>query len=292
MRTHNYQIGLGVLAVASSLIAQNAGAAFAKHLFPVLGAAGMTALRVSLAAGIVLAMRWKHLKLPESSQLGPLLGYGAALGIMNLCIYKAFERIPIGIAVGIEIIGPISVALIGARRGLDYAWLALAVVGLLMLLPIWTESRLDLIGIVYALGAALCWAAYILFGQRISESLGADAVAWGMLIATGIALPVGLADAGTSIFTPSLLLSGLAIALLSSAIPYLLEIKAMRMLPTSTFAILLSAAPAVAALSGFLVLGEQLSLQQACAIGAIMIASGGTALTSARRKAKADERYF
>lgn len=288
MRTQNYQIGLGVLAVASSLITQNAGAAFAKHLFPVLGAAGMTALRVSLAAGILLAMRWKHLKLPESSQLGSLLRYGASLGIMNLCIYMAFERIPIGIAEGIEIIGPISVALIGARRGLDYAWLALAVVGLLTLLPIWTEALLDLVGIAFALGAALCWAAYILFGQRISESLCADAVAWGMLIATGIALPVGLADAGTTIFTPGLLLSGFAIALLSSALPYLLEIKAMRLLPTSTFAIMLSAAPAVAALSGLLVLGEQLSLKQACAIGAIMIALGGAALTSVRRKIQTD----
>ena len=118
MRAQNYQIGLGVLAVASSLIAQNAGAAFAKQLFPVLGAAGMTALRVSLAAGLVLAIRWKHLKLPKHSQLGSLLGYGASLGVMNLCIYMAFERIPIAIAVGIEIIGPISVALIGARRGL------------------------------------------------------------------------------------------------------------------------------------------------------------------------------
>lgn len=288
MRAQDYQVGLGVFAVASSLIAQNAGAAFAKHLFPVLGATGMTALRVSLAALIVLALRWKHLKMPERNQFGPLLGYGASLGIMNLCIYLAFERIPIGIAVGIEIIGPISVALISARRGLDYFWLALAVFGLLMLLPIWTDARLDLIGIAFALCAALCWAAYILFGQRISDSLGSDAVAWGMLIATGIALPVGLADAGTSIFAPKLFLSGLAIAALSSALPYLLEIRAMRMLPPSSFAIMLSAAPAVAALSGFLILGEQLSLKQACAIGAIMIASGGTALTSASRRGRSD----
>ncbi|MGL4230910.1 MAG: EamA family transporter, partial [Casimicrobium sp.] len=134
MRAQNYQVGLGVFAVASSLIAQNAGAAFAKHLFPVLGATGMTALRVSLAAVIVLALRGKHLKMPARNQLSPLLGYGASLGIMNICIYLAFERIPIGIAVGIEIIGPISVALISARRGLDYFWLALAVFGLLMLL--------------------------------------------------------------------------------------------------------------------------------------------------------------
>jgi inner membrane transporter RhtA len=288
MRAQNHQVGLGVVAVASALIAQNAGAAFAKHLFPVLGATGMTALRVSLAAGMVLALRWKHLKWPERSHLGPLLGYGTSLGIMNLCIYLAFARIPIGIAVGIEIIGPISVALVTARRALDYFWLALAVFGLLMLLPIWTGARLDMIGIAFALGAALCWAAYILFGQRISDSLGSDAVAWGMLIATGITLPVGLADAGTSIFAPELLLSGLAIAVLSSALPYLLEIRAMRMLPPASFAILLSAAPAVAALSGFLILGEQVSLKQACAIAAIMMASGGTALTAASRRWRAD----
>lgn len=261
----------------------NLGAAFAKHLFPLVGAYGVTAVRVALAALLLLVLRrpWRRALAP--GMIPALIGYGAMLGLMNLLIYQAFARIPIGIATGIEVVGPLAIALLGSRRPRDFLWLAAAVTGLILLLPLRAQSTLDPVGIAFACGAAACWALYIVFGKRVSGALGSDAVAWGLLVAAIVAMPMGLATAGAALFTPTILLVGLGVAFLSSALPYSLEMEAMRRLPAPLFGLLLSAAPAVGALAGFVVLGERLTPLQGLAIACIMLASAGSAFTAGRR---------
>ena len=277
---------IGVAAVLAALIAQNLGAAVAKQLFPLIGAYGVTAVRIAFSAGLLLMFRRPWRRPIPRSVIPALLGYGAMLGLMNLLIYQAFARIPIGIATGIEVTGPLAIVLLGSRRPRDFLWLAAAVAGLAMLLPIHAEAALDPIGIAFACGAAACWALYIVYGKRVSITLGGDAVAWGMVVAAVLTLPIGLATAHAVLFQPWVLGIGLVVALLSSALPYSLEMEAMRRLPAHVFAILLSAYPAVAALAGFLVLGERLTLIQWLAILCIMIASAGSAMTTGRTSSR------
>lgn len=287
MQTSNTNTGqgrdaVGAAAVLASLAAMNLGAAFGKQLFPLVGALGVTALRISLAAALVMVLRrsWRR---PLSRELvKPVLAYGLMLGMMNALIYQAFARIPIGIATGIEVIGPLAVALSGSKRPRDLAWLGIAVLGLLLLLPLRTDAALDPLGVAFACGAAVCWALYIVTGKRVSTALGGDAVSWGLLAAAIVALPMGVASAGPALFTPHILVVGLGVAVLSSALPYSLEMEAMRRLPAPVFSLLLSAAPAVAALIGFVVLGESLTLTQWAAVLCIMAASAGNALTAPR----------
>ncbi len=179
----------------------------------------------------------------------------------------------------IEVTGPLAIVLFGSRRPRDFLWLGAAVIGLLLLLPLRSDAVLDPLGVIFAVGAAACWALYILTGKRVSGALRGDAVAWGMLAAAILVLPVGLTHAGASLFSPWVLMVGLAIALLSSALPYSLEMEAMRRLPAPVFGLLLSAAPAIGALAGFVVLGERLTALQGVAIFCIIAASGGSALT-------------
>lgn len=267
----------GTACILTSLIAMNLGAALAKHLFPLIGAYGVTAMRISLAALVLMLLNrpWRR---PVPASLVPgLIGYGAALGLMNVLIYQAFARLPIGIATGIEVLGPLSVVLLRSRSGGDLVWLASAMTGLALLLPLRSQAGLDLLGLAFASSAAICWALYIVFGKRVAEALGRDAVAWGMLVAAVITAPVGLAASGTRLFDPALLALGFGVALLSSVLPYSLEMEAMRRLPTHLFGTLLSSAPAVAAVGGFIVLGEVLTGLQWVAILLIVIASGGAA---------------
>nr|WP_184096523.1 EamA family transporter [Sphingopyxis panaciterrulae] len=281
-------VAIGVAALLSSLVVQNIGAALAKLIFPLVGALGVTAIRIALSALLLAALLrpWRRRVAP--ALLPALLGYGAMLGLMNLLIYQAFARIPIGIATGIEILGPLAVALTGSRRAVDRLWLAAAVLGLLLLVPIRADSHLDPLGLLLAAGAAACWAFYILFGTRISRALGGDAVAWGMAIAMLLTMPFGLASAGAALFTPTILLIGLAVACLSSALPYSLEMKAMGHLPAPVVGLLLSLYPAAAALAGFVILGERLSAAQWIAIACIIVASAGCAVTAARSGAAAE----
>ena len=269
--------GAGVLAVLMSLISQNVGATFAKHLFPLVGAGGVTFLRIGLAACLLLALRRPWRSGFSHNHVRSLVIYGAVLGAMNILIYQAFARIPIGIAVAIEVTGPLAIVLLGSRRPRDFLWLASAVGGLVMLLPLNSKTALDPLGIAFACGAAICWALYIVFGKRLSADLGANAVTWGMVIAAVLTVPIGAANAGAALLAPETLLVGLGVAALSSALPYSLEMAAMRRLPAHVFSILLSAAPAVAALAGFIVLGERLLPLQWLGIGCIVFASAGSA---------------
>jgi len=271
------------LAILASMVSVNAGAAWAKGLFPVVGSEGLTALRVGLAALLLLAVVRPWRTPVTRLDARNLLVYGLTLGAMNLCIYRAFERIPLGIAVAIEVTGPLAVVILSSRHLRDFVWVACAGLGLWLLLPVQGSSALDPIGVAYALAAAFCWAMYIVFGKRVSTLKGGQAVAWGMLAASLFAVPFGVVHAGAALFTPGMLLGGLAVALLSSALPYTLEMMALARLPQRVFGILVSAGPAIAALAGFVMLGERLTTLQWLAIGLVILASGGAAATASRR---------
>jgi len=272
------------LAILASMVSVNAGAAWAKHLFPLVGSQGVTAVRVGLAALIMLAIVRPWRSLPARRDALNLLVYGLMLGCMNLLIYGAFARIPIGIAVAIEVVGPLAVVVLSSRRARDLAWVLLAAFGLWLLAPVHEGvAPLDPAGVAYALGAAFCWAMYIVFGKRVSHLNGGQAVAWGMLAAALFTVPVGVAHAGGSLLLPTVLAGGLAVAVLSSALPYSLEMAALARLPQRVFGILVSAGPAFAALAGWVVLGERLTGMQWLAILLVILACGGAAATAGRQ---------
>ena len=273
-----------LLAVAGSIISVNFGAAYAKGLFPLVGSAGVTAVRVGLAALLLLAFwrPWRGAALARRD-MGNIAIYGLMLGFMNLLIYAAFARIPIGIAIAIEVIGPLAVVVLSSRHLRDFAWVACAAGGLYLLAPTTSHATaLDPVGVAAALGAAFCWAMYIVFGKRVSTLKGGHVVSWGMLVAAICTVPVGLAQAGPALFAPAVLLGGLVVAVLSSILPYSLEMMALSRLPRRVFGILVSAGPAVGALAGYFVLGEVLTVVQWLAIGLIVVATGGSAATAGR----------
>lgn len=272
-------IVLPVALVTLGMVATQLGASFAKGLFPMVGAPGATALRLSLAALVLIVVfrPWRH-KL-DRRQWRAVWLYGGAMGAMNLLFYAAIARIPLGIGVALEFTGPLAVALAGSRRPLDFVWIGLALLGFVALLPFNRMSgAIDPIGMALALGAGTCWAGYIVFGQRAGIGGGPHIAALGVGVAALIALPFGIATAGAALFHPAILPLALAVGLLSSAIPYTLDMIALPHMPTRLFSILASAHPGLAALSGFLILSEQLSPWQIAGIACIVLASvGGTA---------------
>ena len=275
---------LPALAIFAAMVSTYAGAAFAKHLFPLVGSEGVVALRVGLSALLLAGFTRPWRALPSRADLPNLLLYGLTLGCMNLLIYRAFSRIPIGIAVSVEVMGPLAVVLLSSRRARDFLWVACACFGLWLLLPLRGEvgngAALDPAGVAYAAGAAFYWALYIVFGKRASQAQGSGTVAWGMLAASAFIVPIGAAYAGSALFSPFVLAAGLAVAVLSSAAPYTLEMIALRRLPRRVFGILVSSSPAVAALAGFVVLGERLAGFQWLGIGLVMLACGATAASA------------
>ena len=255
--------------------------AVAKQLFPVIGVEGITAFRVGFSALLLMAIFRPWRCALTRRDVVNLLVYGTVMGMMNLLIYRAFERIPLGIAVAIEVTGPLLVALLSSRRPRDIASCALAMFGLYLLLPVnGGAGRLDPAGIAYAFGAAACWALYIVFGKRASTLCGGQAVAWGMLVASLFIVPLGAAHANAAMLTPGVLATGLVIAVLSSAIPYSLEMIALRGLPQGLFGMFSSAAPAVSAIAALLILGERLSAIEWGAIACIVLASALCAMSA------------
>jgi inner membrane transporter RhtA len=258
------------------------GASIAKGLFPLLGAAGTTLFRTSFAAFLLL-MIWRPWRTPLSRQSWQNLAlYGGALGVMNLCFYLSLQRIPLGVAVALEFTGPLGVALYASRKPLDWVWITLAVLGLGLILPLQdSSSALDPIGVFFALAAGLCWALYIIFGKRAGSAVhGGQAAALGMTMAAVVVFPVGSWQVPWSDLNASVLLQVFMIAILSSALPYSLEMVALKDLPTKTFGILMSLEPALAAMMGFAFLDERLTLQQWLAMSCIMLASAGSAATA------------
>jgi inner membrane transporter RhtA len=274
---------LAVGALLISMASYQCGAAVAKQLFPIVGAQGATAFRLGLGALIMLLLRRPWRTARSKAGWRALWGYGLSMGVMNLVFYMSLRTIPLGIAVALEFTGPLAIALFSSRRPQDFAWIALAVIGLLLLLPLRGKTQtLDPVGVLYALAAGVGWALYIVFGQKAGTAHGPDAVTLGIAIAALVAVPAGIAHAGTAIFSPALLPLGLGVAFLSSALPYSLEMIALTRLPARTFSVLLSLEPAVAALAGATFLGEQLSMLQVLAIAAIVMASAGAALGARR----------
>lgn len=279
---------ISVLLIA--ILSLQGGASLAKSLFPTVGAPGITALRLGLGT-LILCVIFKPWRLRFTrEQRKPLLMYGLALGCMNYLFYLSIRTVPLGVAVGLEFLGPLTLALAGARRPLDFLWVVLAVTGLWFLLPIGDGiSHIDPLGALLAVGAGACWAVYILAGQRAGAEHGPATVAMGSLIASVIFVPLGLTFAAPGIWHWEILPLALVIALLSSAIPYSLEMMALTRLPARIFGTLMSLEPAMAALSGMLFLGELLTLKQWIALLAIIAASAGSTLTMKQKSAKISE---
>ncbi len=278
---------LPILALLGSMASIQVGAATAQRLFPVIGAQGATALRVTLAAAILLAIHRPSFKALNRLHLRSILLYGVSLGAMNLLFYMSLRTIPLGVAVAVEFTGPLVVAAASQRGRLDILWLLLAAAGLVALAPFWGGgANLDPIGLLLALGAGAFWGLYILFGPKAAEVGEGAATAWGMTVAAVVAATFGVAHSGAALLSPALLPLGLAVAVLSSALPYSLEIFALTRLPRTTFGTLMSLEPAGGAVVGWVMLNQHLTLRQGAAIAAIILASAGAAasLISSRQK--------
>lgn len=283
MTSPRWAQALPLLAVLGSVTALGIGTSFAKQLFPQVGSLGTSALRVGFSA-LLLLLLWRPWRWPLSgADAKSLLRYGMALGCMNLMFYQSLQTIPFGVAVAIEFSGPLAVAMWSSRKPIDFVWVALAVLGLGLLLPLGHDvTQLDPTGVAFALGAAVCWAAYIVFGKRLGHLHAGHSVALGLSVAALTVVPFGIWQAGSALLDPHILLFGLGVAAVSSALPISLEMMALKRLPQEAFGILTSMEPAVAALLGLFMLDEHLSALQWLAIACIMLAAAGSSLTARR----------
>lgn len=284
MSASPFQRFVPFLAVLGSVTALGVGTSWAKQaLFPVVGAQGTTAVRVGLSA-LLMLMLWRpwRWRLSRADAQAVVL-YGAALGAMNLMFYLSLQTLPFGLAVAIEFAGPLAVAIWSSRRAVDFIWVALAIAGLALLLPLGLSgSTLDPLGVLYSVGAAVFWALYIVFGKRAGHLHAGQSVSLGLLVAALVVVPVGVAHVGAALLSPSVLLVGVAVAAISSALPISLEMMALKRLPKEAFGIMISMEPAVAALLALALLGERLDTVQWLAIGCIVAASMGSAATARR----------
>jgi inner membrane transporter RhtA len=268
-----------VLAAALSV---QFGAALGATLFDTLGPGGASLLRQGFAAIVLLALWRPRVRSYSAANLRLAGAFGVALGLMNLCFYEALDRIPLGVCVTIEFIGPVAVAVAFSRRRLDLVWVAVAVAGIVLLANPFGAGGVDRTGLLLILAAAACWAIYIVLAQRATRVFhGSTGLALAAAVAWLMPLGPGLTEAGLGdLLAPSALAIGLAVALLSSVIPYSLESESLRRLPASVFGVLMSLEPAVAALAGFLVLGQRLSARDLVAIALVIAASVGVTHTS------------
>ncbi len=261
--------------VLGGILSVQLGSALVTTLFAELGPGGAVLLRTAFAALVLVAI-WR----PAVGELDRSAGrdvalFGITLALMNLCFYEALDRLPLGIAVTFEFTGPLAVAIGGSRSRLDFLWAALAATGIALFAPDVGEG-LDPVGVGFALAAASMWAAYILLSTRVGRGpAGLGGLSAAMLLATALLIPIGLHDGGGELLDPGLVAVGLGVALLASAIPYVLELEALRRLPAKTFGVLLSLEPAVAALIGAVALGQALAGRELAAIALVVVASAG-----------------
>ncbi|WP_435975489.1 EamA family transporter [Streptomyces sp. Qhu_M48] len=270
------------LVVAGGLSVQF-GSALAVLLMPRAGAFGVVTLRLVLAALVLLLVCRPKVRGYARADWGTIVAFGAAMAGMNICIYQAVDRIPLGVAVTLEVLGPLALSVIASRRLMNLLWAGLALGGVLLLSG-GGFDRLDPVGVAFALAAGVMWALYIVFSARTGRRFPqADGLALAMAFGAVLSLPLGLVEAGGKLLVPSTIGLGLLVALMSSVLPYTLELLALRRLPAPTFAILMSLEPAIAATAGFLVLSQALSLTDALAIALVIAASMGAVRTQARR---------
>ncbi|MCO8087480.1 EamA family transporter [Acinetobacter indicus] len=275
-----------VLLLLIAMLSLQSSGSMAKLLFDQFPILTVSAMRLLLSA-LVLMLIFQLWKIqPKAIRWPAIFSYGAALAGMNMLFYLAIDRLPLGIAVSFEFIGPLSVALFYARRKFDFIWVGLAIVGLVLLFPFdQTAQPLDGLSVLFALGAGACWALYIVAGQKPSGVSGNHTVCLGMLVGTLILLPIALWDGlPVSVFEPGNFIYFIALAVLASALPFSLEMIALRNLTALSFGTLMSMEPAIAALSGFVFLGEQLLWNQWLALSTIIAASIGCTYTVQQRK--------
>ncbi|MCW2596002.1 MAG: Inner rane transporter RhtA [Jatrophihabitans sp.] len=256
------------------------GSAFANKIFPTAGPGGVAFLRVLFTAVVLLAIARPSLRGRDRREIGTVVAYGLTLAGMNWSFYEALDRLPLGVAVTIEFTGPLTVAVAGSRRIIDGVWVALAAAGVVLLALRGGHAGVHLLGVLLALVAATCWGLYILLAKRVGTSFGAlEALAIGMAVGTFLVLPAGIVDGGTTLLRPGVIAACLGVAMLSSLIPYTLELIALRRLTTAVFGLLMSLEPAVAALAGVIVLGQSLTAVLAVALVMVVVASVGATLT-------------
>ncbi len=277
----SYPVAVPIASLTVAMASFQLGATVAKGLFPAVGAVGAAALRLALATLMLLAV-WRPWRVrPSLRELRTIVIYGVAMGCMNTFFYLSLRTLPLGISVALEFTGPLAVAMAASRRPVDFVWIALAALGLLALLPLGLDSKpLAPAGVGFALAAGLCWALYILFGQKAGAVHGGQTAALGTLVGAIVIVPIAAAQVGARLLSPAILPAALGVALLSSALPYSLEMFAMTRLPTRTFGVLMSLDPALGALAGLYFLGERLTPIQWAAIVSIILASAGSAATS------------
>lgn len=282
---------LAVLYMVLSMTSYQISASFAKQLFLVLDPITVTILRLCFAVIIVCVMfrSWKVIRRLQFLKWQDLLCYSASLGIMNILFYMSLGKLPQGIAVGLEFIGPLGLALISIQNRKDYVWVLLAILGIVLMVP-WGEtnsSNFDLFGAACALGAGLCWALYIYFGQRVvQQNIGMHALTIAISISALCLLPIGLYNNASALIDTQYWGKAITIAVLATAIPYALDLKALQHLNKTSYGTLSSLSPALAALVGFILLGEKITLLQTVALVCIMLASVGVTMREARQQYK------
>ncbi|NGO77426.1 EamA family transporter [Streptomyces sp. YC504] len=259
------------------------GAAIAVMLMPRAGAIGVVTLRLVASALVLLIVCRPKVRGYTRADWGTVFAFGLAMGAMNTLFYQAADRIPLGIAVTLEVLGPLILSVIASRRAVNAVWAGLALVGVFLLGGAGGLGSLDLVGAAFALAAGAMWAAYIVFSSKTGRRFpSADGLALAMGVAALLSLPLGIAEAGSKLLVPSTMLLGLGVAVLSSVLPYTLELFALRRLPASTFAIMMSLEPAIATAAGFFVLHQGLSVTDAIAIALVIAASMGAVRTQAK----------
>jgi inner membrane transporter RhtA len=274
-------LALPIAAVITAMASFQVSAAFAKSLFPVLGPAGAVTVRLSLGALMLLALTRPWRRWPARAAWPPLVGLGASVAVAVLFFYLAISRLPLGMAIALQFLGPLGVAVFASHRPLDLVWAALAAAGVWALVaPGGMRLSVDLVGVAFALAAAVGWAGYILFGRIAGAALGPATAALATSLAALLVLPVGAAKAAALVSAPSLIPLALGVALFSSVIPFSLELFALPRMPARTFAVFTSIEPAFGCLSGFVLLHERLTLAQTGGVAAVIAAAAGAAASA------------
>ncbi|RWG83493.1 EamA family transporter [Mesorhizobium sp.] len=278
---------LPVIGLLGAILSVQLGAAFAKGLFPVLGAQGTTMLRLAIGALLLAAVLRPWRVLPTRRGLPWLAAYGVTVSVMNLLFYAALERIPLGICVALEFTGPLFVATLGSRHLLDLVWVGLAIAGIVLLSPFADVNYgadigrgLDPAGVLLALAAGACWGLYIIFAQKAGAELGARTSAYGMAIAALVALPFGFTAAAPYLTDPHVMAGAVVVGLFSSALPFWLEMMVLARMPAKVYGMIVCLEPAGAAVTGFVFLHESLSALQCAGIAAVIAAAFGAAVTA------------